>query len=284
MSFDFLERSNHKSQIVSLYEFSVGVQQSDGSLLFGQQAWRYTSQDSDVTLDNVVYSSAPVDDNGASITSESQTDQFSITLPSSTELAQIFRADPPSAMMRVTVRRRNVGDPDAPIYWVGVVSSADHSDDLTTTLACTDLTATLSRNANRCYWSRSCTRALYDNLCKVDKTQYKVDVAIDAIDGTTITSAAIGTYEAGYFAGGFIEWERWPGVYDRRGIEEHNGTSLSLIGSTDQLQVGMTIQAYPGCDRTTGTTGCGRFNNMSNYGGYPFMPGKSPFDGNPVFY
>jgi hypothetical protein len=44
----------------------------------------------------------------------------------------------------------------------------------------------------------------------------------------------------------------------------------------------MIVAAYPGCPRTIAVCDA-RFANHLRYGGVPHLPGKSPFDGDPVF-
>lgn len=285
MGFDYFERSNHSSEAVSLYEFSVGEEESDGTLIFGKKAWRYTSGNVDIKYKDNLYKAVSVNDNGASITAENQTDQFVVTIPTETEIGQVFLQDSPSSMVRLTVRRLNLGDSDAPIYWTGMVSYGDRINDLTTQFNCTDLTSIMARNGNRAAWTRGCRFALYDNQCRVDKKLWGIDTKIISLTGNSLTFSNINK-DDGYFSGGFIEWKRWDdaNVYDRRFIIQHTGSTATLSETTDSLSVGMDITIYPGCDRTDTASGCARFNNNANYGGFTMMPGRSPFDGNPVFY
>jgi hypothetical protein len=55
-----------------------------------------------------------------------------------------------------------------------------------------------------------------------------------------------------------------------------------MFGLADGLYYGLAVNAYPGCNRTT-TECVDKFDNLDNYGGVPDLPGKSPFDGDPVF-
>lgn len=287
MGFDEKERSNHGSQVVSLYEFSVGSVQSDGTLLYGKVAWRYASCDSDIEYpenSGKIYVSTPADDSGAAITDDSVNDGFVITLPASSEIAQLFAGDPPSSLIRVTVRRKDLSDPEAPIYWTGFITSAKRTDDVTTAITCADLTADISSSSSRNYWSRTCTHALYDLQCAVNAAQYAQKITVTSVQGNTVVFAEGNNFENGYFAGGYVEWERMPGVLDRRGISQHNRKTLILLGTVQAVKVGDTLTAYPGCDRTKGSKGCAKFANLSNFGGFDKMPGRSPFDGNPVFY
>ena len=58
-------------------------------------------------------------------------------------------------------------------------------------------------------------------------------------------------------------------------------TLAAPLASGFRLEIGSEITLYPSCDRTT--TGCNLFDNLPNYGGFPHLPGKSPFDGSQVF-
>lgn len=60
-----------------------------------------------------------------------------------------------------------------------------------------------------------------------------------------------------------------------------NVGTIQAFGDTSEIHPGMIITVYPGCQRTIAA--CETFSNLDNYGGFPFMPGKSPFDGTPFF-
>ncbi|MGP1665642.1 MAG: phage BR0599 family protein, partial [Rhodanobacter sp.] len=74
----------------------------------------------------------------------------------------------------------------------------------------------------------------------------------------------------------------YTGALERRGIDEHLGKQLRLLGKSDGLLEGMDVKAYPGCQRTSAVCAA-KYNNLLNYGGYPHLPGKSPFDGDPLY-
>lgn len=60
-----------------------------------------------------------------------------------------------------------------------------------------------------------------------------------------------------------------------------NVGTIQAFGDTSEIHPGMIIAVYPGCQRTM--VACETFSNLDNYGGFPSMPGKSPFDGTPFF-
>jgi hypothetical protein len=53
-------------------------------------------------------------------------------------------------------------------------------------------------------------------------------------------------------------------------------------GQLDGYSVGQELRLYPGCKRT-GEWCNAFFNNVDNYGGFEFLPNRSPFSGESVF-
>ncbi len=123
---------------------------------------------------------------------------------------------------------------------------------------------------------------MYDTDCTVDPTAFRVEATLLTITGATVESATFDGYDDGYFDGGYVEWDIGGGEQERRGIETHVGSVLTLLGGTDGIATGLAVRTYPGCDGTD-TTCNDKFDNIENSGGHPHLQGSSPFDGNPVF-
>lgn len=276
MAFDYTERSNHAGQPVSLYEFRMA-----------SQLWCFSGGETATTLfpdtdDERVYEPVPISDTGVIQSGDINNDDMTITVPKTIDLVGLFAGTPPSEAIYVYLRRKHRGDTEAPIIWVGTVTNVKIKTATTAEIVCRMLTASFDRNGLRLSFSRGCPHALYDGGCKVSKASYATAIQVEALTGATITSVGLNAFATGYLAGGFFEWTTMPGVIERRPIEGQSGNVLNVLGTTDGLEVGDWITVYPGCDRTTLTCAT-KFNNLLNYGGFPHMPGKSPFDGDPVF-
>ncbi|MDR3488615.1 MAG: phage BR0599 family protein [Bradyrhizobium sp.] len=271
MSYDSAEISNYDGVPTILYEF-----------LMGTNAWRYASGEQDVTYVGNAFTAVPISDSGIVQSGDVNNDDFTVTMPDNVTLAVLFIATPPSAPIYLRVRRMNRGETDAPIVWVGTVKSAKHPTIASLAVVCKVLTSSLDRNGLRLSWGRGCQHALYDRNCCVDPDDFGIAVAVDSLTGGTFTSSGLAAVATGYLAGGYLEWELLPGVMERRAIDSHAGTTVTVLGTTDGLEAGQMVTVYPGCDRVTLTCQT-KFNNLANYGGFPHMPGKSPFDGDPVF-
>jgi hypothetical protein len=70
---------------------------------------------------------------------------------------------------------------------------------------------------------------------------------------------------------------------DLRYIIDHSGTQLTLIVPLSDLTEDVNdssgdalVALYPGCDHTRETCK-DKFDNLANYGGFPWIPSKNPF-------
>ncbi len=271
MTFDVNERSNYGGLPIALYEF-----------IFGTTVWGYTSSEEAVTVGAVTYEPLPIKDSGAKQSGDASSDEMVITLPKSVPIAQMLNGQPPSETIWVHIRRYHEGDDGAPIIWPGYIVSRKQVDSIAVELSCKMLTAGFDRTGLRLSWGRQCPHALYDQSCRVDKNLFALTFQVEAITGNKLFSAALDAYTDGHFSNGFFTWNRFAGAIERRGIEVHVANNFGILGTSAGIDVGDWVTAYPGCARTRDHCK-NKFNNLSNYGGFPHMPGKSPFKGDPVF-
>lgn len=271
MAFSFFEIGNNSGRPVFLYEMT-----------WGAKVWRYTSADRDVTFGGYTWTAVAISDGGVTLGAGPQ--EFKITAPSNLAVVNLFRSTPPAESIFLRALRYHKDDPDAEVavYWSGTIGNIKRVDRATSEIY--GLPTSLRRTGLRLCWERNCPHMLYDQDCKVDKTLFKVTTTVTALTGTTVTLASIGAFTAAQFLGGYLEWTADPApAYDRRGIESWvTGRQFQLFGTTDRIIVGQIVTAYLGCDLTPETCNT-TFNNLANHGGFRFMPGKSPFDGDPVF-
>lgn len=278
MAFNDREISNQDGEPIALYEFR-----------YGNSYWRYCTSDKNEIIGEddsgnpLVWAALAITDEGV-VQGGSDQNDLQIMMQADLPVPKLFRNNQPSGKVWLTVRRWHLGDPgtETPIQWVGTVINAVLVDEATVQMACRSLGGTYDRQGLRLAWGRMCPHVLYAPYgCKVDKSLHAYPRVIATLTGNSFTCETHAEPAEGTFTGGFFEWSRPDGSYDRRGIEAQNGNDFVVLGSTDGLSVGTEITIYPGCPRNT--TGCKAFNNLPNYGGFPHLPGKSPFDGSPVF-
>ncbi len=272
MNFDGIETSLASGKPIRLYLFERGA----------SLRWAYTGPDRDITYQNVDYLRREISDDGIRQSGESSADALTITGPASLAVAQLYRGAPPSDEITLTIRDMHFGDTEALVSWSGSISDVNFPAVDRCEIVCESLAASLQRQGLRLAWQRNCPYALGDRNCKVDMEPLAVPGTVITLDGTTLSATAWAGYPDGWFAGGWVQWPVGGGEFDRRGIESHVGGVLGLLGGTAGLALNQVLTGYPGCSRTIQVCQ-DKFTNSDNYGGVYHLPGRSPFDGKPVF-
>lgn len=273
--------SNFDGQPISLYEF---VRTTTPTLTGVPvvSTYRYTNADQDIVYGGNTYSAIPISDDGVRQSGEDVSDELRVTLPADTAVPILFVAAPPDDPVALLIRRTHYGESDSFLAWVGTVAMASRPDDLRAVLVCQTASADLNRGGLRMTWQRGCPHALYDGQCRADPGDFVVAGTIATVGGTSLTVTGFDAVGDGWFDGGWIEKIQNDGHVLRRGIVSHTGTSIALLGLSYGFEVDDEVVGFAGCNRTP--TVCNdKFDNLSNYGGFPHIPGKSPFDGDPVF-
>lgn len=275
MTFDAREISIAGGRPIRLYEFTRST-----------TSWTYCSADRDVAWQTKTWKSLPISDDGVRISGETSADLLKVTAPGTLEVAQLYRGAPPSDEIWLTMRDYHDGETDVPasaiVAWIGTISGVRWPQVDRCEIACQSLAASMDRPGLRLTWERTCPYAVYDLNCRVNRDLYRLAGTVQSLDGVKINSGAFAARPNGYFSGGFVSWPVSGGGVEQRGIESHVGGDLVLLGGTAGLVLGMEVTAYAGCDQTAATCN-DKFGNILNHGGVRHLPGRSPFDGNPVF-
>lgn len=275
MSFHSREVSIATGQPVRLYLFERGATR-----------WAFCSADRQIKFQGYVYDPVAISDDGIRMTGEASADTIKVIAPANLAPARLFRGAPPSAEIWLTVRDIHFGETDIPgngqVVWFGSISTVRWPQVDRCEIACQSLGASNQRPGLRLTWDRECCYTVFDGRCGAPRASFRVVAAVFALDGAALNVPAAAGYADGWFAGGWVEWPIEGGEVERRGVESHAVDTLTLLGGTDGVGVGSTISLFPGCDGLIQTCN-DKFSNTDNCGAIKDLPGKSPFDGNPVF-
>lgn len=272
MSFDAIEISDDEGRPIYLYAFALGA-----------ATWRYTSSDADVQYGGYKWRAEPITDNGVKLTGDANTDGLEITAPSSIAPAQMFIGTPPSQAIMVSIYHYHEDDNQAVLGYIGEIMQVNQPEPGKAVITCDTISASMQRDGLRLSWQRNCPYAVYDPLtCKADKTKHVINAVVYDIVDNLVSFTGMEGIADGHLNGGFIEWEHPSRGTEFRAIERQISNTCEMFGLADGLYYGLTVKAYPGCRRITDDC-TNKFNNLDNYGGVPDLPGKSPFDGDPVF-
>lgn len=258
-----LESSIHGGRPVDLFRF-----------VYGSQVWTCSSGP-EIEYNGETYAMFAVGRDEIGQTQELHKSGLNVVLPRTCELSMLYLVGNPEAVVTLTVYRLHVGASDGPIvYWKGRVVSVEWSG-AEARLTCESVFTSLKRPGLRARYQRMCRHALYSDQCGVSKAAYAIAGAVSAINAarTVLTVTAAAALEDGWFSGGMVETPSGGFLF----VTRHAGSSLTLANPC-ALAVSDAVTLYPGCAR--GRQACNnKFNNILNFGGWPWIPSRNPFDG-----
>lgn len=273
MTYNALETAVETGKPLELYRFSN----------LNSEIYTYTSGNADYTYNSEVYVTRNLTRNESAITSDQNLVALTLRVPADDEFAQRYRIGAPTARDKLTIYRLHLTDtptPEVVVFFKGEVSSVAFDGDDAIVAAETSMIV-LRRPIPRRSYSNSCGHVLYDRGCKINENNaaYKFDVVVQTINGAnvTVTGTGIGTQAANFFVSGFLDKD----TIERRMIlsQTVNGpTSLTLTLPLPfvDLADGEALVLRAGCNHSL-TTCRTKFNNVTNFGGFPWVPTENPF-------
>lgn len=266
MSFDSLERSIQDAAPQELFRFS-----------YADNVFAYTSGDVAVTFNGDTYAPFPISRGPIRKSSNIEAVQLEIVAEASLPFAEIFRVQAPLDTIRVVIYQY-FSPTEYSVIWRGRVGAA-HWQGSEVNLTSDNVFTSIRRIGLRRMVQYQCPLALYGAECGVLQSNWETVTAASSVGNTTLTVPYTVGRPDNYYAGGKVSWNR-DGVTESRLIRSSVGASgvLTVAGFIIGLAPSQEIRLYPGCDHSTGSNGCAKFNNQANFGGFPFMPeAPNPF-------
>ena len=269
MTFGTRESSEYLGEPIELYTF---VRQGN--------VWRYTSADEDKDVGGHIYTALPISRNNIEQTQEMSRSNLTVNLTKNAPFLLQFRGSPPTSVISLTVQRYHDGLADYITMWIGRVINVKFTE-REAEVRCEPAYTSLRRPVLRMRYQTSCPHVLYGQSCRVNRSNHFITGNLLTNGGTLIQVGECAGFADRYFAGGYIDWENL-GDTQRRFILSHTGAQLEINLPFAGILGGASMVVYPGCDHLMGTCN-DKFNNVENYGGQPFYPGKNPFTGAKIF-
>ena len=268
MTFDAQEKSREAGQVVELYEF-----------IFGGSATRFTSFNQDINFAGNDYTSTQISRSATKSSTQDTQGQVTITVPIDNPIAQLFIATVPGKVGSVRILRGHANDAteETLLLFDGFVANVTLDGELEAKILCNPSTKIFKRSGPRFSFLGMCNHILYDERCKVDISLFTFTGLVSAQVGNDITvngAGAVGL--ADHFVAGFA---RFPsgGTDDARMILQQAGDVMTLLLPFSIPVVGSQIDLFAGCDHTLATCDS-KFAAVPDYGGFPFVPRKNPFN------
>lgn len=164
-------------------------------------------------------------------------------------------------------------------HWKGRVVAA-RLEGATITLTAESLFTAMHRPGAHATYQRLCRHALYGRGCRLDIEAHLTPVLATARTGLRLTVAEAALAAVGWFRAGILRHAGLMGF-----IVDHDGAELTLAGRMPELEAAIddpdtdaVVEIAPGCDLRPETCSA-KFANIVNFGGFPAIPGRNPFDG-----
>jgi uncharacterized phage protein (TIGR02218 family) len=264
MSYQDIENSVSSASPVELYKFVLNA-----------QSWRFHTGTNAISYLGETYMPEALRRSEMRMETDVRQGALELTMPRENALAALYVAAPPEGVVSVTIYRFHRGDADTIVLWKGRVGGARLSGS-ELILALEPIATSLRRPGLRARYQLLCRHALYSAGCGVAKASFRADGTVAAVNGTAIQIAAAASQSDGWWVGGMLDTNS-----GARLIVGHSADTVILVSPMPTLAIGTPVRLYAGCDHST-TTCQGRFNNLVNYGGFPYIPIKNPFAGDAI--
>lgn len=268
MAYSTYESSVDSGAPIELYEFTQGA-----------GYWRFTSGDEPFTFSGVTFTPSPVTRDRVKLGQDALKDFLNLEFPRGDAFASQFIGFSPDLITTITLYRFHRNDPDKQLtqYWKGRVVGAKATGN-TVSLECESVFTSIQRPGLRARFELSCRHTLYSRGCNASADDFLHAGSVLTISGgTVLTVSGAEQFQDGYFTGGMLVT---PGSTSRF-IVAHTSNQITLSRPTRDVGVGAALRLYPGCDHLR-TTCSGKFNNLDNFGGFPWIPIKNPFSGSSI--
>jgi len=237
---------------------------------------RFTSHYEDITYSGNTYTASSIRHQAINQSGQVERVTMEVVFPKSSSFASTFFTPNYSNVQTLTILRFHHGvDSGFEVMWKGrVISYEARGDEVI--LTCESIQTTMRNAGLRGKFQRSCRHSLYDSNCGVNIEDFYVDATIDSIDGfdLTVTVASGDEQDDNYYRGGVVEKD---GEFTF--VRKDVSNVLTVQYLIDGLTAGDTVRIAPGCNLSKDTC-VNKFNNVVNFGGFPYIPKNNPFLGN----
>lgn len=166
-------------------------------------------------------------------------------------------------------------DPSTPFtkaLWTGTVGGSRVKDEVIE-VTVENIFASLQKTGNRARYSKMCRHSLYGRGCNVNLADHWAPITVTIVSRDVVTVPGIEGRELSEFVGGIIEKDGIP--YYILSASTPTGTWKFRLDRPFLEGTGSATMA-PGCNRSQEVCHA-RFNNLANFGGFPYIPGRNPY-------
>lgn len=271
MTYQSVETSVESGQPVEVFKFTVGA-----------AIYRVTSTEAGVSIGVEDYEPVAIERGKLHEDLDKHDTEFELRMPASHPLPQLFLNVPPGQRVLLLARRfhsTDGGTPEIVTIFDGEVQTVSYRRGVKEAVITSLPRLAAGNHALPSFtYQGPCNHVHYEpNTCKVSPTDpafLASAYSVSAQVGRVLTVPGLSTdFTPGWFIGGMIEAI---GAGDFRMVLDQFGDDLYMLLPFTAMPTLVNVLA--GCAHDTSADGCPKFNNGGNYGGFPFVPKKNPFE------
>lgn len=264
MTYAAQETSAADGQPIELFDFRLGT-----------TAYTWTTNPDAVTYNDIVYQPLSISRTSLQLDPEKRAEALTIRLPATSLLVQRYINNIPRQKATLTIRRVHRNDTADQVVQLfkGVARTVGFSNSgQDAEIAVVPLTAELLDSIPRFMFSSVCNHVLFDQACGVNQSSFRHLGDVLSFSNNTLEVSGLDARGDGWADGGFVQTTSG----DFRLVVEQLGDNARLLYPFTEDLVGQEVQVFAGCDHSPETCAT-KFTNLTNNGGFPFVPTKNIF-------
>lgn len=263
--FDDLEQSVASSAPVEGYKFI-------GSF----KTYLYTSADKAQVINGETY--LPIAVKRSNIKAGTQEDDnltLDLDIPFDIDVVRDYAYSETPPKLTMQVYRQQQDDTFAwSLFWTGLVRGFNVSGRTAKVQVPSIFSLALQGSVPNVYFQSPCNHVLYDARCGQLRSAHRYDAVIQAVAKTLITLVSEPAAEHILAAGEIVNLRNG----ERRLVLDNVGSEVSIGYPFVDLRPGDGVELVKGCDHSLATCKA-KFDNVINFGGFPYIPADNPFSG-----
>ena len=266
--FDAIETSREGGNVAEFFSF-----------VLGPVSYRFTSFGSDVVFGGLSYLETQISRSKIEASNSEAANVVKITVPATNPVAVRYIANTPGYTAAVQILRGHADDPSEQtvVLFEGYIDHVAFTGDISAEIVCKPDTDILRRSGPRISYQGLCNHFLYDARCKVNPAAFTYTGLVSGVSGDQITVNGVAANGADWAVGGYV---RAPSGAqdDARLVIAQASDTLTLLSPFSIPVLSTNVDVLAGCDHSLATCQS-KFANVINFGGYPYVPPKNPFNG-----
>lgn len=265
MAFDTQERSVESGQPIELFDFRIGT-----------DAYLWTTNPTVVTYQSQQYQPLEVSRESLAFSPDERAEALKLVVPASTNMVRRFINSVPGQRATLTIfrfHRNDGGTPEVIQFFKGLAQTVAFTlNGLQAEIAVVPITAELANSIPRFVFSNVCNHVLFDDGCTVAQSLFRHQDEVTGVTGDQITVNGLDTKGDGWATGGYIATSSG----EFRQILAHTGDVVRVLLPFPSSPLGQVVEVFAGCDHSIQTCDS-KFSNVTNFGGFAWVPLKNPF-------